>query len=160
MLFVKEQTFCHYLQKSPNLFLLLLFTNQSIPASLSWYSPTLWQQAFPGPRTFPPSDVQQGHPLLPMFLEPIGPSIGTFFSIGYILYLHFISLFLDPHPPKVPHALFPPPVTPSTPSHFPVLVFPYTVASSLFSLQEGGSTPSFLSDIIWYVDCFFGVPRF
>ena len=38
--------------------------------SLSWYSPILLYQAFPGLETTPPFDVQQGHPLLPMCLEP------------------------------------------------------------------------------------------
>jgi hypothetical protein len=36
-----------------------------------WHSPTLMNQAFTGPRASPPIDVQQGHPLLRMWLEPL-----------------------------------------------------------------------------------------
>jgi hypothetical protein len=40
------------------------------PASPAWHSPTLGHQAFTGPSSSPPIDVQQGYPLLPMWLEP------------------------------------------------------------------------------------------
>ena len=48
-----------------------LLTNPPTPASLSWCSPTLGHQAFSGPRAgSPPIDVQQGHPLLHIHLDP------------------------------------------------------------------------------------------
>jgi hypothetical protein len=47
-----------------------LFTYSLNPASLSWHSPPLGHQAFTGPKAFLPIDVQQGHPLLHMQLEP------------------------------------------------------------------------------------------
>jgi hypothetical protein len=37
---------------------------------MSWHSPTLGHQAFTGPRASPPSNVQQGQPLLHMLMEP------------------------------------------------------------------------------------------
>jgi hypothetical protein len=40
---------------------------------LAWHSPTLGHQAFTGPRASSPIDVQQGHPLLHMQLEPCVP---------------------------------------------------------------------------------------
>jgi hypothetical protein len=43
------------------------------PHSLLSNSPTLGYQAFTGPRTSPPTDAQQGHPLLHMWLEPWVP---------------------------------------------------------------------------------------
>jgi hypothetical protein len=51
----------------------LLLTNPPTPASLSWHSPTLGHQAFSGPRASPPIDVQKGHSLLHMQLEPWFP---------------------------------------------------------------------------------------
>ena len=48
-----------------------LFTNLPTLASLSWHSPALGHRAFTGPRTSPPIDVHQGHPLLHMWLEPL-----------------------------------------------------------------------------------------
>ena len=47
-----------------------LFLHPPLPASLSWYSPTLLHWASPGPGASLPFDVQQGHPLLPICLEP------------------------------------------------------------------------------------------
>jgi hypothetical protein len=43
------------------------------PISLPWHSLTLGHWAFTGPRAFPPTDAQQGHPLLHMRLEPWVP---------------------------------------------------------------------------------------
>ena len=37
---------------------------------LPWHFPILGHRAFTGPRASPPIDVRQGHPLLPMWLEP------------------------------------------------------------------------------------------
>jgi hypothetical protein len=51
-------------------FPLPLLTKTPTPASLSWDSPILEHQSFSGPRVSPPIDVQQGHPLLHMQLEP------------------------------------------------------------------------------------------
>jgi hypothetical protein len=39
------------------------------PIFLPWHSPTLGHQTPLGPRTTPPSDIQQGHPLTHMQLE-------------------------------------------------------------------------------------------
>ena len=50
-----------------------LLTNPPTPASLAWHSPVLGHQAFTGPRASPSIDVQQGHPLLHMQLEPWAP---------------------------------------------------------------------------------------
>jgi hypothetical protein len=49
---------------------LLLLTNPPTPASLPWHPTTLGNRAFTGPRASPSIDVQQGHPLLYMQLEP------------------------------------------------------------------------------------------
>jgi len=43
------------------------------PTSPLLHSPTLGHQAFPGPRVYSFTDVQQGHPLLHMWLEPWVP---------------------------------------------------------------------------------------
>ena len=53
-------------------FPLPLLTTQPAPASWPWHSLTLEHRAFTGPRTSP-TDVQQGHPLLHMCLEPWVP---------------------------------------------------------------------------------------
>ena len=50
-----------------------VLTNPAMPTSLSWHSPTLGHGAFSGPRASPSFDVQQGHPLLHMQLEPWVP---------------------------------------------------------------------------------------
>ena len=55
-----------------------LLTNPPTPDSLSWHSPTLGHRAFKGPRASSPIDVQQGHPLLNMGLEPGVPPCGNF----------------------------------------------------------------------------------
>ena len=60
-----------------------LLTNPPTPASLPSHSPTLGHGAFTGPRASPPINVQQGHPLLHMQLEPwIPPCVpsGWWFS--------------------------------------------------------------------------------
>jgi hypothetical protein len=57
----------------PPLPLLPLFTNLSTLASLTWHSSTLGDPAFSEPRSSPPIDVQQGHPLLHIQLEPWVP---------------------------------------------------------------------------------------
>jgi hypothetical protein len=51
-------------------FPLPLLTNPPTPTSWPWHSPTLGHQAFTGPRSSPPIDDQQGHPLLHMGLGP------------------------------------------------------------------------------------------
>jgi hypothetical protein len=57
--------------------------NPPTSASLSWHSPTLGHRAFSGPRTFPPIDVQQGHPLLHMQLEPwVPPCLHVYSLVG------------------------------------------------------------------------------
>jgi hypothetical protein len=48
-------------------------THPHIPTSPSWDSLTLRYLAFTEPRASPPTDAQQGHPLLHMWLEPWGP---------------------------------------------------------------------------------------
>jgi hypothetical protein len=53
--------------------LLPLLTNPPTPASLYWHFPTLGHRAFTGPRASHHIDVQQGHPLLHMRLEPWVP---------------------------------------------------------------------------------------
>ena len=50
-----------------------LFTNPPTSASLPRHSPTLGHRTFTGPRASPPNDVQQGHLLLHMQLEPQVP---------------------------------------------------------------------------------------
>jgi hypothetical protein len=50
-----------------------LLTNPLTPTFLSWHFPTLGHQAFTGPRASSSIDVQQGHPLLHMQLEPWVP---------------------------------------------------------------------------------------
>jgi hypothetical protein len=53
---------------------LSLLTNQHTPISLYWHPlAALGHKAFTGPRASPPIDVQQGHPLLHIQLEPWVP---------------------------------------------------------------------------------------
>ena len=59
----------------PSLIPLLLWgcsLTHPLPSHLSppWHSPTLGHRAFTGPRSSPPIDVWQGHPLLHKQLEP------------------------------------------------------------------------------------------
>jgi hypothetical protein len=71
------------------------------PASLPSHSPTLVHRAFTGPRTSPPIDVQQVHPLLYMNLEPWVPLCvlcGWWFSSwelwggsGWLILLFFLQ---------------------------------------------------------------------
>ena len=87
-----------------------LFTNPTTPASWSWHSLTLGHWAFTGPRTSPPIDDWQGHPLLHMPLEPwVPPCVfcGWWFSTrefwGYWLVhiiVHLMGL-LSPSDPTV-----------------------------------------------------------
>jgi hypothetical protein len=60
-----------------------LLTNPLIPTSLSWHYPTLGHRAFTGQRASPLTDVQQGHPLLNMWLEPWVPP--------YVLFVWWFS---------------------------------------------------------------------
>ena len=55
-----------------------LLTNPPTPTFLSWHSPTLGPWAFTGPKTSPPIDIWQGHPLLHMQLEPWVPPCTLF----------------------------------------------------------------------------------
>jgi hypothetical protein len=66
-------------------------------ASLSWDSPTLGHQAFSGPRATPPTDVQKGHTLLHMQLEPCVPPwvlfglvVGKFGDTGWYIWLFLL----------------------------------------------------------------------
>ena len=53
-----------------------LLTNPPISTSLTRHSPILGHQTFIGPRVSPPIDVQQGHLLLHMWLEPcVSPGV-------------------------------------------------------------------------------------
>jgi hypothetical protein len=64
---------------SPN----TLLPNPTTPASWPWHSPTLVLRTFTGPRTSPPIDDLQGHPLLHMHLEPWVPPCALFaWSLG------------------------------------------------------------------------------
>jgi hypothetical protein len=47
-----------------------LLTSPPTPASWFWHSTTLEHQAFTGPRASPPTDNQQGYPLLHIWLKP------------------------------------------------------------------------------------------
>ena len=65
-------------------------------SSLPWHSPTLGHQAFPGPRTSPPIDVQNDHTLLHMWLEPWNPLcvlFGLWFSSWELWGIWMILLF-------------------------------------------------------------------
>jgi hypothetical protein len=61
------------LQKPPIPSPLTLLTNPPTPVSWSWHSPILGHRAFTEPRTSPPIDDRQGHPLLHMQLKPWVP---------------------------------------------------------------------------------------
>jgi hypothetical protein len=54
----------------------LLLSNPPTHDSLSWHSPILGHQAFSGSKASPPINVQQGHPLLHMEVEPWVPKCG------------------------------------------------------------------------------------
>jgi len=73
---------------SPLPFLFLLWgcstSHARTPNSVPWLSPTLEKQTFTGPRTSPPIDATQCHPLLHMQLEPWFPTcvlFGWWFSL-------------------------------------------------------------------------------
>jgi hypothetical protein len=58
-------------------------THPVTPVSPPWHSPTLRHRALTETRASPPIDVQQGHPLLHMWLEPWVPPcvlLGWWFS--------------------------------------------------------------------------------
>jgi hypothetical protein len=58
--------------------------DSSTSASVHWHSPTVWYQAFTGPRTSPPIDIWQCHTLLHIQLEPwVSPRVifGSWFSL-------------------------------------------------------------------------------
>ena len=59
--------------RAPIPYPLPLLTNPLTPTSLSWYSLTLGHRAFIGSKASLPIDVQQGHLLLHMRLEPWVP---------------------------------------------------------------------------------------
>jgi hypothetical protein len=96
--------------KTPYTIPLPLPPNPPTPTSLSWHSPTLGHLAFSAPRTSPPIDIQQGHPLLHMYQEPWVPPcvlFGWWFSPwglwGYWL-VHIVVFPMGlqaPSPPSV-----------------------------------------------------------
>ena len=59
--------------KSPIPSHLPVLTNLPTPTSWPWHSPILGHTALTGPRASPPTDDQEGHPLLHMLLEPWVP---------------------------------------------------------------------------------------
>ena len=68
-------------------------THSSLP---SWYSPTLWHEAFPWPRASLPIVIPQGHPLLHMQLEPWEPPcvlFGWWFPSWELLGSDWLILF-------------------------------------------------------------------
>jgi hypothetical protein len=67
--------------KAPIVSPLPLLTNPHTPASLFWHSTILGHQALLGPRTSPPIDVQQVHPLVHMQQEPLVPLCVLFGSL-------------------------------------------------------------------------------
>ena len=64
---------------------LLLLTNPPTPAFPSWHSPILGYQPFSDPRASPPFDVQKGHPLLHMQLEPWVPPCVLFGGLNCLI---------------------------------------------------------------------------
>ena len=88
-----------------------LLINLPTPSSLSWHSPKLGYQPFSGPKASPPIDVQQGHSLLHMQLEPWVPPcvfFGWWFSPwklwGYWL-VHIVGPPMGLQTPSVPLVL-------------------------------------------------------
>ena len=67
--FIRYFLYLHFKCYPLSWFPLPLLTNLPTPASWSWHSPTLGHGAFTGPRSSPPIDVQQGHPLLHIQME-------------------------------------------------------------------------------------------
>jgi hypothetical protein len=75
------QMLCSFLVSPPeNLYPILpspasmkVLTHPLTHPSRPWHSTTLGHQALPGQRASPPTDVQQGHPLLHVRLEPWVP---------------------------------------------------------------------------------------
>jgi hypothetical protein len=84
-----------------------LFTNPPSPTSLSWHSPTLGHRAFSGPCASPPIDVQQGHPLLQMQLEPWVPPcvfFGWWFSPWELWGCWLVHIIVPPMELQAPSA--------------------------------------------------------
>jgi hypothetical protein len=88
-------------------------THPPTPASQPSHSPTLGHRAFTGPRTSSPTDVQQGHPLLHMWLELWVPPcvlFGWWFSRwdlggGGVWLLDIIVLAVGLQTPSAPSVL-------------------------------------------------------
>jgi hypothetical protein len=103
-LFIYLITFPSLPSQSPYLFFLLsasmrVLPHPPTPTSPPWHSPTLGHPEFTRPRASPPIDVQQGHPLLHMQLEPWVPPcvlFGWWFSpwssreSGWLILLFFL----------------------------------------------------------------------
>jgi hypothetical protein len=81
-----SSSFLVSLQKPPIPFILPLLTYPPTHTSLSCHSPTLGHQTFTGLRASPSIDVQQGHPLLHMQLEPWVPPCVLWDLWGYCLF--------------------------------------------------------------------------
>jgi hypothetical protein len=65
----------------------------SIPISPPWHSPTLGHWVFTGLRASPPTDDQQGHPLLHMQLEPWVGSLVPGSSAGFCWWILLFFLW-------------------------------------------------------------------
>jgi hypothetical protein len=80
-------------------------------ASLPWHSPTLGHPAFPGPMASLPIDVQQGHPLLHMWLKEWVPPyvlFGSWFSPWELWRVWLVDIVVPPmglQTPSVPSVL-------------------------------------------------------
>jgi hypothetical protein len=74
-------------------------THPPNPTSMPWYSPTLGHRVFTGPRSFPPTDVPQGHPLLHTWLEPWVPPcilLGWWFSPKEFWEIRLVDIVAPP----------------------------------------------------------------
>jgi hypothetical protein len=86
-----------------------LFTNQPIPAYLSWDSSTLGHRTFTRPRASPLIDVPQVHPLLHMRLEPWVPLCVLFcwwFSPWELWVYWLFDIVVPPMGMQTPSALW------------------------------------------------------
>ena len=84
-----------------------MLTNPSTLDSLSWHSPTLGHPAFTGPRDSTPIDVQQGHPLLHMWLEPwVTPCVlfGWWFRLWELWEYWLVHIVVPPMGLQAPSA--------------------------------------------------------
>ena len=77
-------------------------TYPPIPAFLLWHSPTLGHRTPTGPRAVPSIDVQQGHPLPHVRLEPWVPPCVLFGWWSSLLKLWGASGWLTMMPPMRP----------------------------------------------------------